>query len=107
MPGDAAARWRNLDHHQDRRLDGPGTRPRLGLPATRLGRAAGDRLVDPGAASQEPGPSHPRRAGRLQKKFADTLAEEEARHPERPVALFCTRLSPSYSPGSGLRRVLG
>ncbi len=57
---------------------------------TRLGCAAGDRLVDPGAASQEPGRGQPRRAGHLQKKLADTLADEEARHPGRPVALFCT-----------------
>lgn len=79
-----------MDYDQDRRLYGPGTRPRLGLPAARLGRATGDRLVDPGATSQEPGGRQPRRAGRLQKKLAATLAEEEARHPGRPVTLFCT-----------------
>ncbi|WP_284247362.1 IS630 family transposase [Methylobacterium haplocladii] len=55
-----------------------------------MGCAPGDRLVDPGPASEEPGRRQPGRAGRLQKKRAETLAEEEARRPGRPVALFCT-----------------
>jgi hypothetical protein len=66
-PGDAASRWRGVDHHQGRGLHGPGPRPRLGLPAARLGGAAGDRLVDPGATPEEPSRGQPRRAGRLQK----------------------------------------
>nr|WP_246733545.1 IS630 family transposase [Methylobacterium sp. BTF04] len=47
-------------------------------------------MVDSGAAPEEPGRGRPRGTGRLPKKRAAILAEEEARHPGRPVALFCT-----------------
>jgi hypothetical protein len=67
-------------------VDGNRTRVDLGLPAACLGGAAGDRLVDPGTTAEEPGSE----SQTTLKKLAATLAEEEARHPGRPVALFCT-----------------
>jgi hypothetical protein len=53
-PWPAAARWRAVVEPQGRELDGRGTRARVGRAAARLGGLEGDRLVDPGAASEEP-----------------------------------------------------
>ncbi|KQP31996.1 helix-turn-helix domain-containing protein [Methylobacterium sp. Leaf100] len=82
----ASARWWDLEYAQDHSVDDSWTRVDLGLPAARLGVAAGDRLVDPGTTAEEPGSE----SQTTLKKLAATLAEEEARHPGRPVALFCT-----------------
>lgn len=53
-PSGAAARWRAVVEPQGRELDGRGTGARVGRAAARLGGLEGDRLVDPGAASEEP-----------------------------------------------------
>jgi len=55
-----------------------------------MGSAEGDRLVDPGAASEEPEIGDAGRGGRVQKKLADAVAEEAAKHPDLPVEVFAT-----------------
>ena len=50
----------------------------------------GDRLVDPEAASEEPAIGDAGRSGGVQKKLADALAEEAAKHPGKPVEVFAT-----------------
>ncbi len=50
----------------------------------------GDRLVDPEAASEEPEIGDAGRSGGVQKKLADAVAEEAAKHPGKPVEVFAT-----------------
>ena len=59
----AAARWRAVVEPQGRELDGRGTGARVGRAAARLGGLEGDRLVNSGAASEEPEISFTRRNG--------------------------------------------
>ena len=47
-------------------------------------------MVAAGAAPEEPGGRDARGGGRLQKKLADTLAEEVERHPGTPVEVWAT-----------------
>jgi transposase len=71
-------------------LDGERTRARCGLAATRLGGAQGDRLVGAEAA---PAPSclgHARGARGVQKKLEQAVAEEAAKHPDKPVEVWAT-----------------
>lgn len=58
--------------------------------AARLGGAQEARVVAAGTAPEEPGVSYARGGGRLQKKLADTLAEEVERHPGTPVEVRAT-----------------
>ena len=59
-------------------------------PQRRAGGVAGDRLVDPEAAAAQPKDSDARGARGLQKKVADIVAEEAARHPDTPIETFAT-----------------
>ncbi|MCC0065702.1 MAG: IS630 family transposase [Rhodovulum sp.] len=58
--------------------------------AARLGSAARDRLDDPAPAAAPRGSRVPRGAGGVQKKLADVVAEEAARHPGATVETFAT-----------------
>jgi transposase len=50
----------------------------------------GDRLVDPGAPPEEPEIGFARSGRRIQKKLADAVAEEAAKHPGKPIEVFAT-----------------
>jgi transposase len=75
-----AARWQ----------DGARTRPQIGRAAAWLGSVEGDRLVDPEATPKEPQIGFARSGGGIQKKLADTVAEEAAKHPGKKVEVFAT-----------------
>ena len=75
---------------QGGRLDGGRTRPQIGRAAAWLGSVEGDRLVDPGTTSKEPQIGFARRGGGIQKKLADAVAEEAARHPGEKIEVFAT-----------------
>jgi transposase len=75
---------------QGGRLDGGRTWPQIGRAAAGLGSIEGDRLVDPEATPKEPQIGFARRGGRIQKKLADAVAEEAARHPGKKVEVFAT-----------------
>jgi transposase len=60
------------------------------LAPQRLGGVAGDRLVDPEAATAQPESGDARRARSFQKKLAEVVAEEAARHPDTPIEAFAT-----------------
>jgi transposase len=75
---------------QGGRLDGWRTWPHVGRATTGLGSAEGDRLVDPGSTAEEPEIGHARRGGRVQKKLADAVAEEAAKHPGKKIEVFAT-----------------
>lgn len=79
-----------MDEREGRALDGGRAWARRGLGATRLGGAAQDRLVDPDAAPAASAGGDGRGAGGVQKKLADTVAEEAARRPDLPVEIFAT-----------------
>jgi hypothetical protein len=79
-----------LDERQGSVLDGGRTGFGVVGAATRLGGVAGDRLVDPEAAAAQPKDSDARGARGLQKKVADIVAEEAARHPDTPIETFAT-----------------
>jgi hypothetical protein len=87
-PWRTAARWRAVVEPQGRELDGGRTRLGLGCATARLGSVEGDRLVDPGAASEEPPVGDAGRSGGVQKKLADALAEKAAKHPGKTVEVF-------------------
>jgi hypothetical protein len=70
----------------DRRAAGAGAR----ACAARLGGVEEDWLVDPGAASAKPPGRAARGRGGVQKKLAETLAEESAKHAPLPVELWAT-----------------
>jgi transposase len=72
------------------KLDGRGTWPQAGGAAARLGSAEGDRLVDPGAPLEEPEIGFARGGHRIQKKLADAVAGEAAKHPGKPIEVFAT-----------------
>ena len=59
----AATRWLAVVEPQGRELDGRGTGARVGRAAARLGGLEGDRLVNSGAASEEPQISDAGRSG--------------------------------------------
>src|SRR5271163_1361453 len=86
----SSAGRRGLDQRQGWALDGGRTGPGVARPAAWLGGAEGDRLVDPEAAAAQPQGGDARGAGRLQKKVADIVAEEAARHPDTPIETFAT-----------------
>jgi hypothetical protein len=75
---------------QGGRLDGWRTWPHVGRATTGLGSAEGDRRVDPGSTAEEPEIGHARRGGRVQKKLADAVAEEAAKHPGKKIEVFAT-----------------
>jgi DDE superfamily endonuclease len=75
---------------QGGRLDGGRTRPHVSRAAAGLGGAEGDRLVDPGSTSEESEIGFARRGGSVQKKLADALAEEAAKHPGKKIEVFAT-----------------
>ena len=58
--------------------------------AARLGGAQGDRLVDPVAAAEESESGRAAGGSGFKKKLTDTLAEEEAKHPDKPVEVWAT-----------------
>src|SRR5262245_32489466 len=53
-----------------------------------MGGAAGDRLVDPIAAAEEPEVGDGRTGGGVQKKLADTVDAEASKHPDQPVEVW-------------------
>ena len=71
-------------------LDGWRTRLGVGRATTGLEGFEGDRLVDPEATPKEPEIGHARRSGGIQKKLVDAVAEEAAKHPDKPVEVFAT-----------------
>ena len=79
-----------MDDAENRGVDGKGVGIGLRVPATRLGRVANTGLDDPEAAPEEPEIGDARGGGRLQKKLADAVAEEQAKHPDTPVEAFAT-----------------
>jgi transposase len=79
-----------LGERQGRALDGGRAGAGLAGAAARLGGVAGDRLVDPEAAAAQPEGGDGRRARRLQKKLAEVVAEEAARHPDASIEAFAT-----------------
>lgn len=62
----------------------------LGGAATRLGGAAGNRLVDPEAATAQSEGGDAGGTGGLQKKVDEVVAEEAALHPDTPIEAFAT-----------------
>ena len=75
---------------QGGRLDGGRTRPQIGRATTWLGSIEGNRLVDPDTTSKEPQIGFARGGSRIQKKLADAVAEEAARHPGKKIEVFAT-----------------
>src|ERR687889_2580959 len=73
---------------QGRPLDGATSRPGKGACAARLGGAAADRLVRPGAAAAACARGHARAAGRLQKGVEEAVAQAKTAHPDRPVEVW-------------------
>src|SRR5450432_236799 len=53
-------------------------------------RITGDRLVDPEAAAAQPQGGDGRGARSVQKKVAEVVAWEAARHPSTPIETFAT-----------------
>ena len=53
-----------------------------------MGSLASDRLVDPVAAAEESELGDCRRSGGVQKKLADTLAQEAKEHPDQVVEVW-------------------
>src|SRR5918997_439762 len=87
--GDGAARGRRgVERPQGRPLDGATSRPGKGACAARLGGAAADRLVRPGAAAAACARGHARAAGRLQKGLEEAVAQAKTAHPDRPVEVW-------------------
>src|SRR5919206_2791785 len=76
------ARWRPVVQPQGGGLDGGRTRARCGLAPTRLGGAQGDRLVGAEAAPPPSWRGHARRAGGVQKKLEQAVADARAQHPD-------------------------
>ncbi len=89
-PCPIAARRRALDERQSGALDGGRVGFGAAGAATRLGSVAGDRLVDPEAAAAQPEGGDAGGARRFQKKLAEVVAEEAARHPDTPIETFAT-----------------
>ncbi len=56
--------------------------------AARLGGAAADRLVRPGAAAAASPGGHARAAGDAEKDLDEAVAQAEAAHPDRPVEVW-------------------
>jgi len=79
-----------MDERQGGALDGGRTGLGLAGAATRLGGVAGDRLVDSEASAAQPEGGDSRGARHLQKKVADIVVEEAARHPDTPIETFAT-----------------
>ena len=79
-----------MDERQGGRLDGGRAWPEGARPTARLGGAEGHRLVHPEPAPEAPFFRHARRAGGVQKKLAQVVAEETAEHPDTPVEVFAT-----------------
>jgi transposase len=71
-------------------LDGWRTRLAIGRATAGLGGFEGDRLVDPEATPKEPEIGHARTSGGIQKKLADAVGEEAAKHPGKPIEVFAT-----------------
>ena len=71
-------------------MDGWRTRPHIGRAAARLGSTEGDRLVDPGTPPEEPEIGFARSGRRIQKKLADAVTKEAAKHPGKPIEVFAT-----------------
>jgi transposase len=79
-----------VDEREGGTLDGRRAWARLGFGATRLGGVAQDRLVDPDAAPASSAGGDADGTRGVQKKLAETIAEEAARHPDLPVEIFAT-----------------
>src|SRR4029453_9261273 len=75
---------------QGGKLDGWRTRRHIGRAAAGLGSVEGDRLVDPEATPEEPQVGFARRGGGIQKKLANAVAEEAAKHPGKGIEVFAT-----------------
>ena len=86
----AAAGRRGVVEPKGGGLHGGRTRAGEARAAARLGGAQGDRLVDPVAPAEEPESSDAGSRKRLLKKLAETLAEEAAKHPDKPVEVWAT-----------------
>ncbi len=79
-----------MDEREGRRLFCARIGSGEGRRSTRLGGAEGARLVDPAAAPKEPKIGDARRGGGVQKNLEGAVAEEAAKHPERPVEVFAS-----------------
>jgi hypothetical protein len=87
-PEAAAGGRRRLERPQGRGLDGAAPRPGQGASAARLGGAAADRLVPPGAAAAARARGDARGAGGLRGGLDAAVAQAKAAHPDRPVEVW-------------------
>ena len=77
-----------MERPQGCRLDGAASWLADGACAARLGSAAADRLVHPGAATTACAGGGTRAAGRPQKGLEEAVAQAKAAHPDRPVEVW-------------------
>ena len=79
-----------MDRPEGGTLDGRRAWPESGRSAAGLGSPQGDWLDDPDAPALSSRRGHTRGARGVQKKLEQAVAEESAKHPDKPIEVFAT-----------------